>query len=90
MGRPMRRALTGESGTVVGLDYRGVQVLAAHEPVALLDLGLVAKIDLAEIRTPFIRAGLIALSVALLAILIASSIFFRITRPYCPKDRTTS
>ncbi len=82
---PMRRALSGESGTVVGLDYRGTQVLAAYEPVALLDLGLVAKIDLAEIRTPFIRAGLIALSVALLAILISSSIFFRITRPIARK-----
>ena len=79
--QPMRLALAGESGVIIGLDYRGIKVLAAFEPVDILDLGLVAKIDLSEIREPFIDAGLIALGVALLAILIASTIFSRITRP---------
>jgi len=57
---PMRLALSEESGTVVGLDYRGEQVLAAHEPVKAFDLGVVAKIDLSEVRAPLIRAGLFA------------------------------
>ena len=78
---PMRHALSGESGVLTGLDYRGVEVLAAYEPVSILDLGLVAKIDTSEIRRPFIHAGLIAISVAMLVIFIASRLFLRISRP---------
>jgi len=78
---PMRLALSGKSGTVIALDYRGVQVIAAHEPISILNLGLVAKIDVAEVRSPFIRAGLIALTVGALIVMLASGLFFRITQP---------
>ncbi len=81
LAEPMRLALKGLSGTVIGLDYRGEIVLAAHEPIAFLDLGIVAKIDLAEIRAPFIRAGLSAIAVALLVILAGTVLFFRISNP---------
>ncbi|MEX1309411.1 MAG: PAS domain S-box protein [Candidatus Sulfomarinibacteraceae bacterium] len=78
---PMRRALFGHSGTVVGLDYRGERVLAAHEPVAELDLGIVAKIDLAEVRAPFIRAGLAAAGFALVVVAVGSVLLVRVSRP---------
>ncbi len=78
---PMRQALVGRSGTMIGFDYRGKQVLAAYEPVAVLNLGLVAKTDLSEIRAPFIITGLISLGMGLLIILIASRLFFRIAEP---------
>ena len=79
--QPMRLALQNQSGTIIGLDYRGHSVLAAYEPVKLLNLGLVVKIDLAEIRAPFIRTGILSLAVGLLIILLASRLLFRIARP---------
>jgi PAS domain S-box-containing protein len=78
---PMRRALYGHSGTVVGLDYRGERVLAAHEPVAELDLGIVAKIDLAEVQAPFIRAGLAAAGFALVVVAVGAVLLVRVSRP---------
>ncbi len=78
---PMRLALSRQSGILTGLDYRGAQVLAAYEPVSILDLGLVAKIDISEIRAPFVRAGLLAVAIALFIIFVASRFFLRISRP---------
>ena len=81
LAEPMRRALSGNSGTVIGLDYRGEKVLAAHEPVAVLGLGIVAKMDMSEIRAPFVKAGITALLVALIVIMVGTYIFIRISDP---------
>jgi len=81
LAEPMRRALSGLSGTLMGSDYRGELVLAAHEPVAELGLGIVAKIDLAEVRSPFVRAGIIAISLAVLVVLAGAGLFLYISNP---------
>ena len=81
LAEPMRRALNGQSGTVVGFDYRGKTVLAAHEPVAELDLGIVAKIDLAEVQAPFKRAGLAATGFAVLVVIAGAVLFVRVSSP---------
>ena len=85
LAEPMRQALLGRSGTIVGVDYRGEVVLAAHEPVAELNSGIVAKIDLTEIRAPFIRAGAIAIFFAVLAVIVGATLFFRISNPLIKK-----
>jgi len=78
---PMRRALRRKSGTMIGLDYRGETVLAAYEPIEELALGIVAKIDMAEVRAPFFQAGLIVGGLAACLILFAAWLFASITRP---------
>ena len=81
LAEPMRMALSGKSGTIIGLDYRGERVLAAHEPVGELNLGIVAKIDLSEVRAPFIKsAGISAIS-ALFIILVGVGLFLKVTNP---------
>ena len=77
----MKQALSGHSGTMVGLDYRGERVLAAYEPVSELGLGIVAKIDLSEIRAPFIKAGIITFFFAVVAVFAGATLFLRITHP---------
>ncbi len=81
LAEPMRLALSGKSGTIVGLDYRGETVLAAHEPVNELNLGIMAKIDLAEIRGPFVTAGFIAGGFAILIVFAGAALFLRISNP---------
>lgn len=81
LAEPMRRALLGESGTIVGQDYQGERVLAAYEPVAILNLGIVAKIDLSEVRSPFIKAGMVAGGICGLLIFLGIVSFLRIGNP---------
>ncbi len=81
LAEPMRLALQGESGSIVGLDEHGNLVLAAYEPVAELDLGITAKIDLAEVNAPFVRTGWIVAATALVAVVVGAWLFRRITAP---------
>lgn len=81
LAEPMSAALSGGSGSMIGRDYRGEMVLAAYEPVGVLDLGIVAKIDMAEIREPFIRAALAVGGSALILVLLGSILFIRVGNP---------
>jgi diguanylate cyclase (GGDEF)-like protein/PAS domain S-box-containing protein len=81
LAEPMRRALMGRSGTVDGMDYRGERVLAAYQPVGMLGWGIVAKIDLAEIRRPYIMAGIYAFTGAVILIIVGSALFFKVLNP---------
>ena len=81
LAEPMRRALARESGSIIAQDYEGVEVLAAYEPVDILGLGIVAKLDLSEIQQPFMRAILIACLVALVYIALGTWLFHRVGSP---------
>ncbi|WP_324632351.1 PAS domain S-box protein [Phormidium sp. CCY1219] len=79
LAKSLRRSLSGRSGTFVGLDYRGVAVLAAYEPIPRLNWGVVAKIDLAEIRAPFLKISFLFVGVAIWVVFIGAILFFRLT-----------
>ena len=87
LAEPMHRAISGQSGTMVGLDYRGEKVLAAYEPVNILNCGIVAKIDLSEIRTPFFKAGIAALGIGFVVLVLGSLIFVKVTEPIIQRLR---
>lgn len=80
-GEPIRRAAQGLTGTMTGLDYRGVPVLAAYRPSTHPNLGIVAKIELAELRRPYVRAGGVVATVALFVIAGGLFVFFRVSEP---------
>ncbi|MEO0108095.1 MAG: ATP-binding protein [candidate division WOR-3 bacterium] len=80
-GVPIRRALAGESGTMIGPDYRGTTVVAGYEPIAGTDFGIVAKVDLAEVQAPFVRAGIVAGAIALFIALAVALTWFGFTGP---------
>ena len=78
---PMRLALMGQSGSVVGLDYRGAEVLAAYETVSSINMGIVTKIDVEEIRAPYIRGGIVVGIVLALLIGLLAYMILRVNLP---------
>ncbi|MFZ1414978.1 MAG: PAS domain S-box protein [Defluviicoccus sp.] len=78
---PMRAALSGHSGSMVGTDYAGDAVIAAYEPVAILGLGLVAKLDLWEVRARYVRAGAISGLITLVVVAGAAAFVYRLVAP---------
>ncbi|MDZ3838334.1 MAG: ATP-binding protein [Rhodospirillales bacterium] len=86
---PMRRALNGENGVFTSIAYLGRTVMAAYEPVPAGDLGVVSKIDLAELRAPFKRAGFAVLALALVMIGLGTTLFVQIGAPMIEHIRTS-
>lgn len=78
---PMQRALAGESGTMITVDYQGQQILAAYQPVTVFNYGIVAKVDLSELRKPFIRTSVISIAIGIILIFMGAIGFHLITTP---------
>lgn len=67
--QPMQLALEEKTGVVTGLDYRGEKVLAAYDFADHFKIGVVIKVDLAKLRSPFIAASIkTTLSILVLSI----------------------
>jgi len=79
---PIQEALTGHAGYGFSVDYRGKKVIASWRYIPVLDWGIVAKIDAAEVYEPAatLRNFVLLLAIAviilssLLAVIVARSI----------------
>ncbi|MGH9812699.1 MAG: PAS domain S-box protein, partial [Candidatus Acidiferrales bacterium] len=76
-----RLALQGQSGAVIGTDYRGERVIAGYEPVKGTDWAVIYKVDLKEVQGPFVRAALIGVLLDLGLVLLAAVLFVRLSDP---------
>ena len=74
LAEPMRRALNGLDGVIVDKDYNNSDVLAAFSPVPEMNLGIVAKMHISEIREPFLIAGLISMVFGSVIVLIGTGV----------------
>lgn len=74
---PMTHALEGETGFIIAKDYRDQQVIAAYTPVGKFGLGLVLKMDSAELYAPIWRQ-LYALLPLLAGIIIVALLALRL------------
>ncbi len=78
LAEPMERAVSGQSGVIIGKDYKGVTVLAAYEYIPNIDIGVVAKINIEEINKPFADAIKIVSVISMFIIFFSAMIFNRI------------
>jgi PAS domain S-box-containing protein len=83
-GDAIRWGLFGRTDTLSGADYRGQQVLAACTPFMRFRWGVVAQVDLAEIRAPFVQAALLAGGAAVVVILFGVAVI-SLTTPVISK-----
>ena len=80
--KPLYLAFTeGGSGLITTRDYRGQNVLAAYAPVEGTNLAVMTKIDIDEVRGPFVSTGIAAGVASILLICIGTYLFQRIGNP---------
>jgi PAS domain S-box-containing protein len=87
MAEPMRRAVAGETGTLIGPDEAGRRIIIAYAPVEKLNLGIMATADLKLIRSPFVRAAGIVGAAALLMIALGTAAFLFVGEPWTRRLR---
>ena len=85
----VRAALAGGAGTAV-VDDNHQSLLSAYEPVDGHDIAVVAAIDQAEIRAPFVEAALIGGGAAAATIVISALLFFAVGSPLLERSRESN
>ncbi len=74
-------------GSEILIDYRGEETLAAYTYIPILEVGLVIKTDLAEIRQRHWGSGIVVLLLDIFVIFICAVAFSRFSKPILLKLR---
>lgn len=79
----MRTALAGESGAQIIEVHQGEPAIVAYRPVRVPehDLAIAVSMSLADVRGPFLTAGLLLTGIALLLTGVGSAAMWRYTEP---------
>ncbi len=78
----LKFAFTGQNGNARTLDFRdGRDVLAGFAYVDVLKVGLIAQMDVAEVKVEFLEAAAVAVAMGLALVLVAALAFGRLTSP---------
>ena len=70
---PVQKAVMGENGSGISVDYTGKEVLAAWRNIPLLRWGLVTKIDTSEAFEPVARLKVLLITVELILLVLGIS-----------------
>lgn len=75
-----RKALSGKEGVETTVDYRGVPVLSAYQPVEIggIRWGLIAKVDLAEVEAPAValRNWVVLIGLLVMLVMVGLTYYF--------------
>lgn len=77
-GQGIQLALKGQRGVQELIDYRGYPCLIAYAPIPTLGVGITNKMELAQIRAPFIQAAWVTAVLGGIVISIGTFSFWRI------------
>jgi PAS domain S-box-containing protein len=81
LASPVKLAVERGEGFVEGKDYKGNKVFAGYTYFKEFGWGIVAKIDASEFNQPFISAGIVAICLAIIFIILGSFLFIKLTNP---------
>lgn len=81
----LQQALLKKSGSIISKDYNGKMTLGAYEYIKPLNYGVVVKIDIDEVRAPFVEAGIISVIVTIVLTILGAIIICKITNPIIRK-----
>ena len=70
---------------IQGLDYHGEIVMAAYQPIEVLKIGIVAKIDMRELNAPFVQAIRYSMLTMIGFVLLGAFFSYQIATPLVDK-----